>query len=354
MQIFYNEQDDPIPIETDPMVEVETIHRAAKKSFFPSYIVLLLISALNGFLFVSKLLGDSIGLLSSASHLFSGFAFTILSLLCAVELSGYFIWHAKAKKAAVDGKFVKTYGYSRLERIMLAAVLVGLVYWIITIVMRGSALQRIVGFAMLCYTDVLFILVDAIKQLLKRKNVPRNINRFLTISASFVLSFSMMGVLTFSMFRAIQSGFFERDRETYEYNGATFTVYMDELPLTVEDMLDIQYDGYIKERRGDEFLLVGQFVMQQYPRFEVEYIAGIPELRYTITEVKLPFLYDLCKKSLLNAGKGEQVDGQHVSYIYFEPVDPMPWNTEEAYRLYWSDGYFLTDISYAMKEESWR
>lgn len=59
---------------------------------------------------------------------------------------------------------------------------------------------------MLCYTAALFILVNATKQLLKRKNVPRNINRFLTISASFVLSFSMMGVLTFNMTDISRSG----------------------------------------------------------------------------------------------------------------------------------------------------
>lgn len=323
------------------MVEVETIHRAAKRSFFPSYIVLLLISAWNGFLFVSRMLGDPIGLLSSASHLFSGFAFTILSLLCAVELFGYFMWHTKAKKAAVDGKFLKTYGYSRLERIMLAAVLVGLVYWIITMVMRGPALQRTIGIVMLFYTASLIILVNAVKQFLKRKNAPRNVNRFLTFSASFVLAFCMMGVITFSVFRVLQNGFFDRYGASDEHNGATFTDYIAELPLTVEDMFDIRYDGYIKERRGDESLLLGQFVMQQFPRFDTEYIAGIPELRYTITEVKLPFLYEFCKESLLNAGKGEQVDGHHVSYVYFEPVDSIPWQAEETYRLYWSDGYFF-------------
>ena len=341
MQIFYNEQENPVPIETDPVVEVETIHRAAKRSFFPTYFVLLLISVWNGFLFVSRLLGDPIGLLSSASYLFGGFAFTILSLLCAIELSSYFIWHAKAKKAAVDGKFVKTYGYSRLERIMLAAVLVGFVYWIITMVMLGPVLQRTVGVVMLFYTAALIILVNAVKQFLKRKNASRNVNRFLTISASFVLSFCMMGVITFSVIRAIQSGFFDREKETYEYNGATFTVYKDELPLTVEDMLDIQYDGYVKERRNEESLLLGQFVMRQFPRYDTEQFAQIPDLQYTITEVKLPSIYGFCKNSLLNAKQDEIVDGHVDFYDHYEPVDPTPWKAEEAYRLYWSYGHFL-------------
>ena len=41
MQIFYNERENPVPIETDPMLEVETIHAAAKKSYLPAYFVLL-------------------------------------------------------------------------------------------------------------------------------------------------------------------------------------------------------------------------------------------------------------------------------------------------------------------------
>ena len=341
MQIFYNERENPVPIETDPVVEVETIYQAAKKNFFPAHIVLLLLSVWNGFLFVSRLLEDPIGLLSSASYLFSGFAFTMVFLVCVAELSAYFIWYAKAKKAAVQGKFVKAYGTSRLQRIILAAVFMGYIYWIISEVILGSALKRTVGTAMIFYTAALIILVNAFKQSLKRKNVPRNVNRILTISSSFILSFYIMGVITFSVFRAIQNGFFDRYEESSEHNGATLTDYIAELPLTVEDMLDIQYDRYIKERRGDESLLVGQFVMQQFPRFETEYIAEIPELRYTITEVKLPLLYEFCKESLLNAGKDEQVDGQHVSHVYYEPVDPVPWQAEEVYRLYWSDGYYF-------------
>ena len=341
MQIFYNERENPVPIETDPVVEVETIHQAAKKNFFPTHIVLLLLSVWNGFLFVSRLLGDPISLLSSASHLFSGFAFTMVFLVCVVELSAYFIWYAKAKKAAVQGKFVKAYGTSRLQRIILAAVLVGYVYWIITVAMLGPALQRTVGTVMIFYTASLIILVNAFKQFLKRKNVPRSVNRFLTISASFVLSFCMMGVITFSLFRAIQSGFFDHYERSSEHNGATLTDYIAELPLTVEDMLDIRYDGYIKERRGDESLLVGQFVMRQHPRLGAEQFVNMPVLEYTLTEVKLPALYDLCKNSLLNAKKDKIVDGSVDFYEHYEPVDPTPWNAEEAYRLYWSYGHFV-------------
>ena len=341
MQIFYNEQENPVPIETDPVVEVATIHQAAKKSFFPTYIVLLLLSVWNGFMFVGRLSRDLIGLLSSTSQLFSGFACTMLFVVCVVELSAYYIWYVKAKKAAADGKFVKSCNTSRLQWIILAAVFIGYIYWIIAEVILGSALKKTVGAAMIFYTAALIILVNAFKQFLKSKNAPRNVNRFLTISASFVLSFCMMGVITFSVLRASQNGYFDRDKETYEYNGATFTVYRDELPLTVEDMLDIEYAGYIKERRSDESWLVGQFVMRQHPRFDAEQYVHMPFLEYTITEVKLPSIYEFCKNSLLNEKQDEVVDGQVEFYDHYESVDPTPWDAEEAYRLYWSYGHFV-------------
>ena len=339
MQIFYNEQENPIPIDTDPMLEIETIHAAAKKSYLPGYFVLFLVSILNGALFVSRLLGDFVGLLSSSANLFTGFAWLMLFLLCVIELCGYFIWHGKAKRVAEQGVFSETHSHSRIQKIILGVVLIGFVYWIATIVLVGNSLMKTASLVMLLYIIAVLFLVNGVKELLKRKKTPRGVNRTLTLLSSFVLSFGMMGVITFGLIRATQNGFFERGRETYEYNGATFTVYMDELPLTVEDLLDIQYDGYIRERRSSESLVLGQFVMRQHPRFDAEKFAEMPDLEYTITEVKLPFLYDFCKNSLLNERKDEVIDGQVVLDDHYEQIDASPWRANEAYRLYWSGGY---------------
>lgn len=37
MQVFYNENENPVPIETDPVLEVENIHRSVKKTVLVSY-----------------------------------------------------------------------------------------------------------------------------------------------------------------------------------------------------------------------------------------------------------------------------------------------------------------------------
>lgn len=77
LQIFYNERENPIPIETDPELELQAIHASAKKGFIPQYIALLAIALLNGAMWISNLLGDPIDLLSTPTKLFTGFAWLL-------------------------------------------------------------------------------------------------------------------------------------------------------------------------------------------------------------------------------------------------------------------------------------
>ena len=65
MQVFYNEGPDPLPIETDPALELETIHRAAKRSYLPAYFVLLLMDLLFCASLLFVLTSDPIGTLAA-------------------------------------------------------------------------------------------------------------------------------------------------------------------------------------------------------------------------------------------------------------------------------------------------
>ena len=339
MQVFYSERENPIPIETDPMLEVRTIHAAAKRSYLPSWFVLLLMSLLGGASFVSTLLGDFIGLLASAIRLFSGVGWFLLFIVCAVEVCGYLSWHKKAVKAAERGEFLETRSHPRLQMTIFAIVMLGFAYYLVTTILLSTPLMRAVALLMVAYTTVLILVVNGTKEQLKRWKAPRGVNRTVTLLVDFILAFALTGAITYGVLRASRSGFFDRGQETYEYNGATFTVYHDELPLTVEDLLDVHYDGYIKEHRSEESLLLGQFVVRQHPRFDAEHYKEMPHLEYTITEVRLPFLYEFCKNSLLNERKDEIENGQVVFADHYEPVDPAPWQANEAYQLYWSSGY---------------
>ncbi len=331
MQIFYSDREKPIPIETEPSLEVENIHRAAKKSFLLAYFVLLAITLLNSALFVSRLLADPIGLLASSANFFTGFSWAMLLVLSASELCKYFLWLSKARKAADRGEFLDTTGNVRLQRFILCAACVGFLYWIVTLVTTASSLMRVVALLMFLYMTALIILVNAIKQLLKRKKASASVNRAITIASSFILSFAMMALLIYGTTRAAQSGAFAPERENHGNTGSTLSGYIVEPPLTIEDLLDVEDADYIKARRSSESLLLGQFYMTQYPRLTSNNLDKMLSLEYTITDIKAPFLYDLCKNQLLGQHTDNRFPEGHRNI--YELLDVPLWGAQEAYRL---------------------
>lgn len=343
LQIFYNEKENPIPIETEPALEVESIHASAKKSFIPSYLFLLLISFMNDGLFISSLLGDPIGQLASPSKLFTSFCFILLTILCFAELFCYFHWHIKAKKAAIQGEFLKPFSTSKFQRIVLAAVLIGAVYWVISFVFTGGKLRRWVGIIMFIYMPTLLFLVNAVKNFLKRKKVSPSVNRTITLLADFILAAAIMVVITFVTLKFTSMGFLAEGTEaTSEHNGMTWISYNDGLPLTLENLTGEEYGGYIKQRSSDESLLLGQFVLRQEPRSDTENYNELPCLEYTMVFVKRPALYNICKKRLIY--EGEKLHPIRESEYIAQ--NAASWGANEVYRLYdfiygWDNKYLL-------------
>ena len=89
MQVFYNENENPVPIETDPMLEIENIHISVKKTVLVTYFLMLFLGFIMGASFVSTMLGDPIALLSSATKLFTGVWFIVALVYSLTELITY-------------------------------------------------------------------------------------------------------------------------------------------------------------------------------------------------------------------------------------------------------------------------
>lgn len=345
MQVFYNEEEEPTPMETDPVVEVQTIHKAAKKGFLLSYFMLLGVSVLQAVLFVSRLLGDPIGLLSSAMNLSTGACWVILFLLCIVELCGYYRWHGKAVKAAENGEFLETHSHVLFQKVVLAASVLALVYILINLLSIGDRMMLTIYTLMIGYMFTLMAVVNAVKKFLKRKKVSRNANLTVTLIVDFVLAFAMLAAITHGTLRASQTGLFHPEEDTYEHDGATWILYQDELPLSVGDLLDVDFDGYIRENRESESIFLGQLDVHQWPRFDTAPSVKVPSLSYTLTIIKVPALYDWCKESVLNKWTDTTIEEGIILTNHYEKIDATPWLAQEAYQLHFSEGilnkYFL-------------
>lgn len=330
LQIFYNENENPTPIETEPILEVQTIHASVKKGMLPSYILLIIVAALNGGMFIARLFGDPIGLLASPSLLVSGTALVLLALLCAVELGCYYKWYREAKIAAEQGEFLRTFGTAKFQKAVLVILGIAMLYWVFSYLLIGPVMRRWISIIMMCYIPLLIVIVNSTKEFLKKKKVSKKVNFAVTMLVDFFFAFALMGIITFGILKASDMGLFaEKGEKTYEHNGITWILHEDELPLVLEDLTEGDFEGYIRERRGDSSLLLSQLELFQRPRMDVHNYSDLPSLEYSIVAVHVPVLYDLCKNQMIADQENRKVRNNQ-----YQSEDSAPWGAKEAYRLY--------------------
>ena len=333
MQIFYNECENPVPIDTDPELEVETIHEAVWKSYFPGQIVLLVMGLIILFIHLLMIHGNAIAYLSSPGQIFGGSCWLIVILMTAMELIVYDRWHKKAEKAAENGIFLDTVNTTPIQLACLAVVGVGGVYLVLSYILPGEKMMQFLLVAMTAYLLVLFPLVGAVSRLLKRWKASRNINRVVTVLISFVMAFLMQYAVILSTLALKEEGYFDKgDMETYEYMGMTWELRRDEIPLKLEVFMEVDPEIYTYARRGDTSFLVCDETMTQQPRFDVENHTELPELTYRVVRVHMPFLYNTCRRQM----EKDLTQATHLEIPYeyrdkLEPADAAPWGAEEAF-----------------------
>lgn len=311
LQAFYSRQANPVPIETDPALEVETIHRSAKRSFLPSCAALAALGLLNLAFFLWRLSDDPIQTLSTSGYLLALVCWTVSLLASAVELLSYALWRHRALLAAEQGQFLAVKRYPLFQKMLIGVVLIALACWIACEFRGGFPAGMLLS---MMATAVLIALIRGIQTALKRCRASARINRGITAAACVVLAVVMAVSLPYFLIRSLNR------RATAQ----------DELPLALEDLLEGDYtQGDRRLWRTDSPLL---------SRFEGQHGArdgtGYRVLNYSVVIVKFPALYELCRESLL-----DRYDDRDDSRVpegwkrYYVPADPAPWGAQEAYQL---------------------
>lgn len=324
MQFFCTDRPDAVPIETDPALELETIHAAMKKGLLLPYGVLLAIGLWWCAMLVHDLWHDPIGLFSSVTNLFLAVVWPLLSLVCIVEITAYLRWRARAKKAAACGEFVDTPNTRLFQRIVFTICGAAFVLQMLYNLTTGSPLLRVVSIIMVLYMLVLMLVVQGVKQLLKRKKVSRGVNRAVTWAVGIVLAFAMMAAIVFGTLRATQSGLLDRYNEP------------DTLPLTLTDLWgdELPEADYTPRWTEDASPLLAVYDGSEWAHPTEEGVL-VPSLDYTVTEVKVPALYGSCRAQRLT----EQTEKSHIDGLQrtCTPCDATPWGANEAWQLGWQN-----------------
>lgn len=335
MNVFYHENVNAVPIETDAAMQVETLHRAMRKEQLPSN-YLMLAFALWQLIDACKSFSENFAAaLATPTTLTRLMDWVLLLPLYLLELGGYYLWRRRAKRAAEVGEFLPTRSHPLLQLLALVLVLTGCGAIILGESRRRTYLAILAGLALLN------LLVQGIKRLLKRCGASTAVNKGVTILAALVLSF----VFSFTLLRSARDDRFERaDKNatpyTVEYpdgDSSTYYTYHDPLPLYVQDLTETGYTDYSCQWHESSTPLASRAAGSQQVR-EDDRDLTVPRLEYTITDVSFAPLFARCVQSELDYYRNYTVTYYRTFHPFrhyeYRETDAAPWGADRAWQLY--------------------
>lgn len=194
MQIFYNEEEYPAPIEADARVQLEAIQKSMKKHYLPSTYALLAIGLMQ-FAFskamFTLLLSNPSSFLSNLPRLTSFFCWGTVIFLSILELSTYHLWLRRAEKSTRSAHALpESHGHTYTQLFLMIAVIVIFLLWYNSITSVERKVRTLVTFI---HCILVINIVNFIKWLLRRLNVPAKYAGSIVIVSAFVVAFALVG-----------------------------------------------------------------------------------------------------------------------------------------------------------------
>ena len=311
LQVFYNEAVDPIPIHTESATELANIEKSIKWTL-ASYVLLLILGFLQIGMNLHTLLHDPIHFLSNPLSHFSVTVFLLLSIYLLLELITYAVWHRKALKAAeTDEPLPFAHGHQWLLRFTLYFTVLGLLFCLVTT-------RQPVLLISLCSMVCVFLIVNGVRIFLKKKKVSTNKNRTITCLVDLILVVLLLAVTAFALLHF-------SPREDFMQDAVPKT------PVTLAELIGDPTETYITDSYSSSSLFVS---CSKY----YDWSHNGMSLSYTIVDVHMPFLFDVCLQSMLHNwdkfGKNNPQCDVAQSYYVYQSVDASLWNADQAWQLY--------------------
>lgn len=326
MQIFYNEQEDPEPIETDLVTRVENIRRAMKSSRIRSELSSMFSIGLLTALELVQIHLSPDWFLVSNLHILLLPALLLMLASSIACLGGYFLWVRKAAAAAEQGIWLSP-GVNWVQQ-----VLSGLG----SILLLAGLLSSPLGFYALGTMALVLVCLVGGALLLGR-----SLNRWKISRRKSVLILSAVGIA--AMFaglgltaRQVISKPLPADRKPVEvvhYKGGDQERWEDEIPLRAEELLGAEAEKWSTHAQPQVSFLLTR---TEYNQSSMD--GGWPTrlLEYTLVETKYDWVYNHYKSFILK-NRDEVRDGEVVYMDHYEAVDPRPWGADEVYQRWTGD-----------------
>lgn len=335
LQVFCTEAEDPVPIETDALVELNNIHRAVKKSFLPAYCVMLACAMMNLALMGWRLYDNFTATIASNANLYTMFCWLALFGMELTEILSYFLWRGKAMKAAkLDGSFVETKNRNLYMWLFLAVVTAGYI-WLLSSL---SPRIRVAMTAGVAFILLMMVLMQLFTKWMKKQGFSREDNRAYTLIAAVFISVAVTAIFTWAITATLNNLPEDRGRDTFLFNGIPYTRSGDDLPLAAEELTGYDQEDYSVYKQVGSSLLVDQLVTAQYRKAGTDEASDV---RYVVVDVKFAPLLDICLWDSLKMYHDQQMTDIFGDEFYgdFQAIDPAPWGADRAWQLYRRNAY---------------
>ena len=329
MQIFFTEEENPVPLETDPVTQVESIRRCMKKKGIPAakrniiYGMFLLGMMLFQFLtFPIDYLSQGFWVLMMPDAI-------LIVLMGVTSLVSWKLWYRKATEAALEGFYTSVWNARAVNLVL------GTFAWIIGVLMILSFNGKY-GFLALCFVLVIGIgiFIKWLTKNMKESGVKGKTNMRVGIVASIVMSLVLLAFISFIgiKYHLIYTG---KPVGSYRIFDREIDVFADKIPLRVEDLMDTQKTEWSTEEHSQASFLIANHQYRQWPLTQED----MPQIDYQVIDIKVPFVYNLCKNDLLDSRRDTVKDGEVIQVNHFEAINPGLWGAKEAYQQVWSDEF---------------
>lgn len=332
MQIFCNEEENPVPFETDEREKFDNIKKCMKKNFLPSTVALILVFMLNLFAQYDSYRINPIDFLSEASRLFPVAIFLPTIAYLIYTLIAYFVWCKQCEKSLeMGGTCVeKNHKYKTILDVGLITYDVLLLSWFLIDMFKNNNLPLIV--LSIIYVPILALIYSCTIKVIKRRNKSARFNRVVSSVLLIVASFGYIGFVII----IVLGGKIPLDKkENYRTVNLKMTagyieewrIYSEELPLTCEDLYgEIEYDNYSFEKETDSSIFLTR---SQYSQLPLPEKNSPPEITYEILEPKFDFVFNIVVDSLKKIPSWSEKS--------IEPIENNIFNTVEAYEFYYEN-----------------
>ncbi len=318
MVIFYNEEEDPVPLETDPEVELAAIHKSMMKNIVAkSSIVFVSMVAVIAFL-VMNFNNDPIKFFFNLGERFSILALFISIFITfnLTELVSYYHWRKKAVAAASLGSFTKTEFSTKLLTAFQVIITVMYVVFVlfVTIISGNDMGLWLIGISIILIFTVI-ITKNAEEKIQGKKRKVLIIGGALLLIAMVVAGYFV---------KYYYDDYDSSHIETYTFDSDyTGYVYKDDIPLKIEDMgLDVDPNQYSYELTDRKSAVVVITEASQSARMDVKNYYALPHLNYTVYEIKWQFLLERSFEIMLK---------DDWPYRTCRQIDETLWKAEKAY-----------------------